>query len=990
MTNKHLFPVYTPRQAEEEAIKDLILMVQKDKVARALLLYGEGGVGKSYLLRNLPTHLPLEHVVYLGPIDVDDAEFWSITNLSRFITDIFRETDYFANYRNFLLKIPEVEQEKMGHETVLAHLRKGDAVFLDDYQSFIQQSQKTPVLILDTLEAIRGTDTLTRLLLWLKKLPGTVLILAGRPISDNLMDPAVEELSDKPKIVYETLFMKEFDRQESLQYLDESGFAEKITSEEKGRMALMSKGHPLWLALSIYYLSEKGVPEEVEKLDIKAEDAEWPYRNGALHDAFLRRLVIPYLEGEFWHEAIFRLGIVRRRVNKSFWRKLMEDYELPPEIDSWDEAWQRLLEFPWIRPRANKNYVTLQDALAEELAGRIIPFRDYDKEERHTIWQKAVDDYEQQIIEFRSSLQTERERLDNVLTITSTDKVQDEILEDVLSIDKANLDLFLLQTTQLYYRMLCNYEEGCQRFLLLFDQATQQHQIRFVELLWAEMQRFLPGERIFDPLEDVIKPEIEQFQRWYQNQPKIQFDITTRAAKYLYEIGQAEQSERLLSSLWEICTGNLEWEYHILLLRGNARLRYPGHIQDAENDFKSALKRTRHPDAPLELKRLEGEALSELGYYYRNVGNWREAGDSYLEALRKTPPEDEVTAKANAGIQSQYAYVQALRGLYQDAHEMVDSALEIRRALDEPRFIGMALSVKGEVYRYERRFQPAWEIYKEAESIFSQLDNWGWLGLVRQEMAICLFQAYRTGEIFEGYNNLDSMLEDSLDIAKGALDFCREYSRRSYPSALNRAGRILGIGFNDYDQGLMSLNEGVDEAKGVADGWFWFANLIEYAELCYRAWEDTQEDQYLTYIKNKTVEIGQAYNEYQFSDLRGRWEILQGQLIVHQALVENFTETSDLLQQALEHFTTGYPLIAFGYVGSHGAIALHSEFGKLETVLSKLDYETRATWFKYLNKAWSKRTEDILKDRQESSLLASLNRLFVRFQLTGNRERAEA
>lgn len=996
MIHENIFPNYTPRQFEEDKIKNQILKVQQDGISRAILIYGDGGVGKSFLLRNLSVRLDLKNIIFLGPVDIDDAEYWSITNLNRSIAGELSKNKYFKKYTSFLAKTPEVEQEKMGHETVLAHLRKGNAVFLDDYQEFIDNSKLTPIIILDTLESIRGTDTLTRLLIWLKKLPGTQLILAGRPVKIDRKDPVVVELSDKPKLEYIHLLLNAFSREECLQYLKASKVTKKLDDEEIGRIALMSKGHPLWLALSLYYLEQKGVPEEIEKLNIRSKDTKWPYRNGALHDAYLRRLVIPYLESEFWHEAIFRLGIVRRRVSKELWKQLMIDQKLPPDIHSWDQAWKKLLEFPWIRPRANRNFVTLQDALAEEMARRIIPFRDFDKAKRRKMWQSAVQDYQNQINKQKKDIAEKRVWLDNNLAEKPTTKFQVEILDQVLELDKSNLDLFLLQTTQMYYQMLCNFKAGCNQFIILFDVANNLHQFRFVELLWAEMQRFLPGESVFDPLEDIVKPEIKGFQQWYQENPEFQFKVITRVAKYLYEIGQAAQSEALLHSLWENCQGDLEQEYQILLLRGNAKVRFPGHARSAQADFEGALDRTRNPQAPTKIKRLEGKALSELGYYHRNMGEWHAASEAYMEALRKillgeeqindeqpNLNEEIETAKEIAGVQSQYAYVQALRGLYQDAHEMVDSALEIRKALDESSYVGMALSVKGEIFRYERRFYQAWQTYQDAEEIFEQIDNWGWLGLIRQQMAICLFQAYNTAELFPGHKNLGNMLTEAKDIAENALDFCQEYSRRSYPSALNRAGRIIGIGFKDYDQGLLLLDEGIDEAKAMADGWFWFANLIEYSELCFLAWEESKDEKYLNLIHNKEEETKQVYLQYQFSDLRGRWEILQGQLKVHAALQGDSLKKKDLLlNQAQIHFSTGYPLIAFGYVGSHGAIALHSEFTKLELLLKKLDNSTRKQWFTQLNKAWSQKTEGVVKDRQESSLLASLNRLYVKLQLT--------
>lgn len=989
MTNVKLFPQYTPRQVEEQQIENIIQEVQRSGISKAILVYGHGGVGKSYLLRNLAKQIDVEKTICVGPIDIDDAEYWSITNLSRHIADKLSHSSYFQEYRGALTSMPNVEKDKMGHETVLAHLRRTKRIFVEDYEKFILESGLTPVLIIDTIEAIRGTDTLNRLLLWLKKLPSTVFVLAGRPIAfdmnfSGIIDPVEKELIEAPAVPYVKINIKEFTYDESISYLNESAIVANLDENEKEKLAFMSKGHPLWLALSIYYLNTIGIPEEIESVEINTNDTPWPYQNGAAHDAFLRRLVIPYRENDFWHESIFRLGIVRRRVSKNLWKELMADYSLPSDLLSWDDAWRKLLKFPWIRPRANSKYVTLQDALAEELSKRIIPFRDFDKTRRVGMWQKAVADYNLQIFSQEKELQDKEQELDSALVKHQSNRNQPELLAKVLEFDKDSFDLFLLKTTRLYYQLLYDYKQGTEQFIILFRDAVDRHRVRFAELLWAEMQRFLPGEYIFDPLEDVVKSEIDGFRKWYTENKEVRYSVLTLVAKYLYQIGQPEQSVMFLNSLLKICKGNALQEYHILTLRGNAYMRYPGQANNAQLDFEAALKCTRREDTE-DSSILESKALGELGYFYRNVGNWKKAGDTYLDALRKVP----ITAfKESAAIQSQYAYVQALRGLYQDAHELVDSALDIRKTIDDASSIGMTLSVKGEVFRYERRFYQAMQTYWDAEEVFAQLDNWGWLGLVRQQMAICLFQAYQYGELFPEYADFDDMLSHSRIIVEDALDYCREYSRRSYPSALNRAGRILGLGFSEHNQALEYLEEGYYEAKDLADGWFMFANLIEFVELCYIALIELGDETYLQKIYDKEKDIEDAYREYQFSDLRGRWGILQGQLAFLKATDSDDNEiVNNQLEKSLNLFATGLPLIAHGYVGSHGAIALKSEFNKLEKVLAQLDENKRVEWFKHFDQAWSKHTEGIRKDRQESSLLASLKRLYVKLQVSSKNKR---
>ena len=135
---------------------------------------------------------------------------------------------------------------------------------------------------------------------------------------------------------------------------------------------------------------------------------------------------------------------------------------------------------------------------------------------------------------------------------------------------------------------------------------------------------------------------------------------------------------------------------------------------------------------------------------------------------------------------------------------------------------------------------------RQAEQIFQEQRNWSWLGLIYQEQAICLFQATQDGvNLAPGKDPI----EQAKRLITLALDICRDQAVRYYPSALNRAGRIFGQ--DDFDAGLRYLADGIDQARRLSDGWFWFANLIEYVELSYRAWAKTGRREYRDQITDQ-------------------------------------------------------------------------------------------------------------------------------------------
>ena len=313
-----------------------------------------------------------------------------------------------------------------------------------------------------------------------------------------------------------------------------------------------------------------------------------------------------------------------------------------------------------------------------------------------------------------------------------------------------------------------------------------------------------------------------------------------------------------------------------------------------------------------------------------------------------------------ASIQTNWAYVKGLGGSYGEGIELVETAITVRRRISGPAAEGISLSVCGEVYRYARRFEKAWAAYSAAEQLLQGRRYWNWLGLIYQEQAICLYQALQDDIMLTA-----DPIGDAKKLIRNALDICLSHAIRAYPSALNRAGRIFGL--DDPEQGLYYLEQGISEARRLSDGWFWFANLVEYAELCYRAWVRTRNDQYRAKIVGRTEEIGSVSSEYTFPDLAGRWSLLQGHLAIHDYLR---TRDEGVLDSALESYKSGFANIAKRRVGSSGAASIPAEFNTFEELFRQLPMPVQADWQTKFQAAW----RDL--DDGSTLLLARLQELY--------------
>ncbi len=982
MDENTLFPGYIHRE-EERAILQAADKVRQSRESRAVLLYGPGGSGKTWLIRQLTMDRAAdEQIVWLDAIDVDDSEYWLLSNLESYIAkQIDPHDQYFGRYKQYISRLPNYARPRIGHETVVSHLARIKRVFQDCYRDYVTQTGKTVVISFDTVETMRGMYLLLTLTQWMKALSATLFVLSGRPPNDEdeAPDPIRNELSDPYQgMPVTTVTLGEFTQDAALRYLHSSSAA-SLDDDEKAKLVHLTRGHPLWLAFTISYLQDRGMPEEAGG-PLDTVRATVPYRGEltpegqALREAFKRRLVTPYREVDFWHEAIKRLAVVRQRVNQPIWQRLMGDWQLPSGLQDWDEAWGALLRTPWIRPRANRRYVTLHDAVAEELGQRIIPLHDRDLQWRVDLWRRAADIYSYLIAQPKADLDAQLTDLDNRLQevgevalpgdeARASSRVERAFVEEVAELDARKHELDQLRAVGFVYRLLCDHKSGCDEFLRMFEDAKARHDVLFQDLLAFEMQRFLPDGVQTYAFGDVVRDVIEDFRAWLRARPGLYREIGLSMADYLINNEQSPAAKDLLEQL-PLAGAEFGHRYRREILLANACIRIDGEVRHGLDHCRAALAEAMELRPPECYKHI-AEAQKELGFYFRNEGMWREADNAYREARNAisesllTSGGSEEDREEMASIQTNWAYVKGLEGEYRDGVNLAESAITVRHRLGRAQGEASAWSVCGEVYRYERRFELSWRAYENAEQIFHEQRNWSWLGLIYQEQAICLFQAAQDGVVLTP--NRDQ-LGQAKRLITLALDICHEQAVRGYPSALNRAGRIFGG--EDHDVGLEYLARGIDWSRRLSDGWFLFANLIEYVELSYAAWAATGKQRYRDAITRHAGDIAQAIAAYEFPDLRGRWYLVQGHLGIHDW---EASEDSQHLDAALAKYAEGFAKIAQGYVGSSGAAAVPGEFKLFSTLLKKLPSDIQADWLRHLRREWGllSRGSDLLLARLE-------------------------
>lgn len=991
MTDTELFPRYI-RRPEEHLIIEEARRVRDDGSSRSVLLYGAGGTGKTRLVRQLPQAAGRgpdslrQGIIWLEPIDVDDSQHWLLSNLERnVVRQLDPDNEHFGEYISYLSELPRYAGHRVtSHETVLSHLARVKGVFERCYRKFIVSTGATVVVTFDTVEAIRGMYALFTLTQWIKALPGSLFILAGRTpsIGEGSRDSIKTELEDPHRRMPVTeVRLAEFSYAAAREYFENSGVAADLSDQEKEKLVCLTRAHPLWLAFTLDYLAKVGIPAEVAApLDYIRQNlplgADATVAGRILAERFRRRLITPYRESDFWHEAIRRLAVVRESVSQPVWCQLMADVPWPSEAPDPDSAWEMLRRIEWVRPRANSRYVTLHDAVAEELAQRVIRLHDQDGQWRKELWQKAAGIYadlarqiEDQVADQQASVADRLRKFDDWRWERPQEHAAVEeaaLIRDVTAVDAQRQETSRLRSAQVFYRLLSGFADGTEQFLALLAQARDQHNVLFEDLLAFQMQRFLPARQDAGPPSDALAATVRQFQDWLLDEGTVQYaDIGLAMAEFLIDKEQLVAALALLDRL-PVSPSDHYRSYRLSNLRGNAHMRTAGQVRKAETDFTKALAVVLNSKAPGQLK-LVAQGYKGLGFYYRNIGLWEQADEAYSAARDAISPilsaqSPDSDREEMASIQTNWAYLKGIGGSYRDGINLVQSAISLRRRLGRQHEVAMSLSVSGEVYRYQRSFPQAWTAYAEAEQIFREFDSWSWLGQIHQQQAICLFQAQQDGVSLVSDQNPVELAEALI---LRSLNLCHELNARAYPSALNRAGRIFGD--RTIDVGLDYLMQAADAARGLSDGWFWFASLVEYAELSYRAWTTTTELRYLEQISSAAADLEHVMEEYGFPELRGRWYVLLGHMSIQKALGSQ--DEHDLMT-AFENYRLGFPLITRGYVGSYGRSAIPDEFKRFADFIWKLRPDIRAQWQQQLRSAWSQ------EGMSATILLARLEELY--------------
>ena len=214
------------------------------------------------------------------------------------------------------------------------------------------------------------------------------------------------------------------------------------------------------------------------------------------------------------------------------------------------------------------------------------------------LWRRAADLYADRATELERQLAEKLPLVDGRLQVWnaaqesgSTAKVVDEdaaLIRDVAELDRQQQELNQVKAAQLFYQLLSDFRQGAHQFVVVLRQAMESHDVLFEDLLAFQMQRFLPGRSRQSALGDTVGTAISTFREWLTDEGQDSYvDIGLEMAAYLIDREQPDAAINVLDQL--PVPSDHERRYRLRNLQGNACMRIPGRVGEAEERFQEAL-----------------------------------------------------------------------------------------------------------------------------------------------------------------------------------------------------------------------------------------------------------------------------------------------------------------------------------------------------------------------------------------------------------------
>lgn len=434
-------------------LKTINTAIEKRNFSYLISVQGQGGVGKTYLLRKIRNEYKDQSQYTCFPL-IDFSQ--SKTRTQRWVMETIanHKTTGFDNYR---IKARSLARQEKSDSPSLLSEEDLEQAFHADLLEFEQHTRC--IFLFDTLELIQDTLLFDFVLKIAQGVQNSVIILAGRRNQKQL--PDLQEKLREGNCEFINIELTGFDRDNALTYIEHHPAGKRLSDDHKDVLYLLSdEGIPIKLALALDWLSRGWIMDTLadysssQLRQIKAKDGRAFQK---IVSQFERELVTQIGElGTFVDRVIYIMAYVHKRFNRALLELLVRDIDtgerLPEhKIDALLECIQTL---PFVKC-IEEDYFVLHDEVQRMVSLHIWEWVDPQHEERREISKKVIDYYDREI-----------KKLGSQEEISPSDEWTGRIYE----------------IERLHYQLNINLVEGYKQFSQMFEELEDRRSVELASL----------------------------------------------------------------------------------------------------------------------------------------------------------------------------------------------------------------------------------------------------------------------------------------------------------------------------------------------------------------------------------------------------------------------------------------------------------------------------------------------------------------------------
>lgn len=913
------------------------MMVRK-QIIRVLFFYGEGGLGKTRLLQEVPNalHNGKYNIKCPDIIDFDDMIFRVTDNLVHVLLEYLPEIT--GKEKNSLYAELELlyGMERSG-DSQKTRNEQGRRIVRQLAQTVnnFSQTDKPILLRFDTIEKI-DPDVQDTIALFISLLDKAFVICSGRNESQAI---AFQEKLYEYTVLkdhLDTLTLKPFSSAAQKEYLieTEKEYHTKLSQRDVDLLLDLSGGRPILIDLAIEYFSRdpesnfhaKTAPKTIKDTGLFDRSDE---SKRTLEQEFEHRLVnfVTTISGDM--ERLIR---VLSRVHPLSVQRI--SYMLKISELKADRLFQEAQTYVFIKSIKGRNgevFITLHDEMRRMIITHVWTEIDSSFKRRKRDSRRAREMYITEDQRLREHL--------NELKLLIKKPHSRETYSQYLTLIR---EREIVTEKRLRHSLYANFSDGFAEWKMLINKVRFGKKYSFVDRLCRLVRPYIvqSEDEVPDIPEGFYLTEQETFNYYF---------IEARSNQDLGIFGKAENSYLiLLHNAKEI--SNKAQELQITNMLGVLK-RDQGQFEDALK-YQQRCRSLLSENAHLDIANVE----NSIGYIYLLQKDchrkylksaqihFKQARQTAHKANQSANLEQKISIKnLSAAIKNNLGYIFSRNGEFDKAEKYCKDAVEIWEEIGRTVEIAWAKINLGVMARDQRQYQHSIQRLKESIALLADNPHDNFRDLCQAHLQLGWTQWFMAGIDSDQENKL-AKLEDARSNLEKSLQFALTHDfNTELPDVYHQLASVYWRLSEEHVPGDLEKTELQKKARETnAKSIKWSENLKNNRYFV-DAWVGEMEFDYdINDDSNieKCVHNLKPYENHGFPLYFGRMERILG----------DWAYRKGNLDAAFGHYLKGIPLINLH--GGYGPYAIEIELTHLANKLKTISIEEAESYLEMLGKAW--------------------------------------